>query len=291
MFKRSVISDEISQDIERAVEVAVSFGLEGIELRSVFGKNLHELNEKERIKIFNTVKAENMVISCLATPIFKCQIDDRVEFKQHLDILEKSIRIAHEWEVTMIRGFTFWQKGEFQELLPTIVKKISSIIPLLEENKIIMIIESDPHTNANSTQKLKILLDNLNSKWVKAIWDPGNNIYVIDAERTYPESYETLKNYIAHIHVKDAIKRDKDHTESCCIGTGEVCWSKIINRLIADKYQGFLSLETHYRLNKEIAQELLDRPKGYAFSNYAEEASVESLQNWDKIMQNLGLAE
>lgn len=290
MFKRSVISDEISQDIIRAVEVTASFGLEGIELRSVFGKNLHELSKAERIKIYDAVKAKNMVIPCLSTPIFKCQIYDEEEFRENIYILEKSIKIAKEWQTNMIRGFTFWQNGIFQKLIPTILEKIRSIIPILEENKIIMIIESDPNTNANSTQKLKILLDNINSQWVRAIWDPGNNLYVKEAEKPFPDSYETLKKYIAHIHVKDVIRYSQDHVDSCCIGNGEVNWSQIIDRLVVDNYTGFLSLETHYRLNKKIPQHLLDLPKGYAFSCFGEEASIESLKSWNKIIKNIGFS-
>jgi len=288
VFKRSVISDEISQDIKRAVEVAASFGLEGIEPRSVFGKNLDELNKAERIKIFDTIKEKNIAIPCLSTPIFKCQIYNEVEFRENIDILEKSIKIANEWKANIIRGFTFWKNGEFQELLPIIVEKIRLVIPLLEENKVIMAIESDPNTNANSTQKLKMLLDNINSQWVRAIWDPGNNLYVKEAERPFPDSYETLKKYIVHIHVKDVIRHSQDHVDSCCIGNGEVDWSAIIDRLVVDNYKGFLSLETHYRLNKKIPQHLLDRPKGYAFSCFGEEASIESLKSWNKIIRNIG---
>ncbi len=291
MFKKAVISDEISQDIDKAVEMAAMFKLEGIEIRSVFGKDIHELNEAERNKIFTTIRAENMVIPCLATPIFKCQIDDDEQFKKNIDILKKSIKIAQEWNVNMIRGFTFWKKENFEEVLPKIIEKISTVIPLLQENNILMVIESDPHTNTNSTQKLKMLLDQLNSKWIKALWDPANNIYVEDAERPYPESYETIKEYIGHIHVKDAIRNSQGNVDSCCIETGEVNWTKIIRRLITDNYNGFLSLETHYRLNKTIPQHLLDRPKGYAFSCFGEEASIECLKSWNRIMNNIELSE
>ena len=289
MFKRAVISDEISQNIDRAVEVATRFGLEGIEIRSIWGKNPHELDKSEIRKIFDIVKAADMMIPCLATPIFKCNINDDEEYKHHIEILEKSIRAAIELETSMVRGFTFWKTGKFKNMLPEILEKINSIIPLLEEHNITMIIESDPNTNANSSQKLEKILSRLNSKWIKALWDPGNNLYLEEAERPFPEGYRRLKNYIAHIHVKDVLRNTNSNSvESCCVGKGEVGFDKIFEKLIADKYTGWISLETHYRLHKIISKDLLDSPKGYVFSIGGEESSIESLRSWNKMLQKKG---
>src|SRR5208282_1975842 len=47
-FRLAVINDEITQDFEKACEiVSVEFGLQWIELRSMWNKNVTALNEKE----------------------------------------------------------------------------------------------------------------------------------------------------------------------------------------------------------------------------------------------------
>ena len=43
MFKKGVITDEISQDFKTAVDLALKYGLNGIEIRSVWEKGPHEL--------------------------------------------------------------------------------------------------------------------------------------------------------------------------------------------------------------------------------------------------------
>ena len=43
MLKRGVITDEISQDIEKAASLAKQYGLTGLEIRSVWEKGPHEL--------------------------------------------------------------------------------------------------------------------------------------------------------------------------------------------------------------------------------------------------------
>ena len=41
MFKKGVITDEISQDMGQAVELASKYGLDGVEIRSVWEKSPH----------------------------------------------------------------------------------------------------------------------------------------------------------------------------------------------------------------------------------------------------------
>ena len=50
-FRLAVINDEITPDFERACQIASQdFGLSWIELRSMWNKNVTELNAKERLR-------------------------------------------------------------------------------------------------------------------------------------------------------------------------------------------------------------------------------------------------
>ena len=44
-FKLGLIADEASQDLDEAAALARSYGATGLEIRSVYGKQLTELNE------------------------------------------------------------------------------------------------------------------------------------------------------------------------------------------------------------------------------------------------------
>ncbi|MGE5549582.1 MAG: sugar phosphate isomerase/epimerase family protein [Bacteroidota bacterium] len=285
MYKRAVITDEISQDFARAVEVAREFGLEGVELRSAWDKNPHELGKEERRRIRDLAGRAGLSIPCVAGPIFKCQLYDERDYQEHLTVLERCLDVAHELGAGLVRGFTFWDDGDFERALPWIAERLAAIGPTLRAAKVKMVLESDPATAANSHQKLSRVLAMTASDEIKALWDPGNNLYVSGATRPFPEGYELLRPYLAHIHVKD-IRRQAGaaEPEACCLGQGEVGYARVFPRLVADGYDGWLSLETHYRKRGPISDELLALPKGSAFSLGGEEATRECLAAWNGML-------
>ncbi|HET7232366.1 MAG TPA: sugar phosphate isomerase/epimerase family protein [Longimicrobium sp.] len=89
-------------------------------------------------------------------------------------------------------------------------------------------------------------------------WDPSN-AYCAGVE-PFPHSYEVLRPYIAYVHVKDCrrllpdaaapagwkVYRDYGRAYATApLGQGAVNWTGILERLAADGYDGFLTLEPH----------------------------------------------
>ncbi len=290
MFKRAVITDEISQDFARAVEIAGRYGLQGVELRSAWDKNPHELDVYEIKQIKEIAGRAGMAIPCIAAPVFKCRVDDDGEYHNHLEILKRSIGVARQVGAGLVRGFTFWETGDFQRDLNRIAERVAGAAPILADGGVTMVLESDPATAANSNQKLAQVLALVASERIRALWDPGNNLYVPGAGRPFPEGYEQLRPYLAHVHAKD-VGRDPatGAYDAVRLGRGEVGFPAVFRRLAADGYDGWVSLETHYRLRGPLSDELLALPKGSAFSLGGEEASLECLESWNQILASEGL--
>lgn len=288
-MKRAIITDEVSQDLARAVSIARSFDLDGIELRSAWDKDAHELSCDDIRRIREIVIEGELEVACIASPSFKCHLFDDKEYRTHLRILERSSVVARELNCSLVRGFTFWDEGMFKENLPLIVRRLSGAEPILRDHQVRLAVEYDPGTSTNCSQKLRSVLDSLNPDYFGALWDPGNSIYVREAEK-FPEDYRRLKDYVLHVHVKDVTtKTPSGKPEACRVGYGEVGFGDVFRQLAQDKYAGWLSLETHYRLQSAITDDLLSRPKGSAFSHGGEEASIESLVSWSQIMTEEGL--
>jgi len=71
-FRVAVINDEIGQDFGRACEVASKeFGMEWIELRGMWNKNLLKLDAKEVEEARRILEKNKLRVTDIASPLFK----------------------------------------------------------------------------------------------------------------------------------------------------------------------------------------------------------------------------
>lgn len=287
MFKKGVITDEISQDFNSAVELALKYSLDGIEIRSVWDKGPHELDKNDTEAIRKVIKTTKLEVCGISAPFFKCDLDNESEYDCHMEILEKCIELAGQLETKFIRGFTFWNKGDFEENLEKITFRYEKPVKMLERAGMTLVLEMDPSVYASNASKVRRVIENINSPYVKALWDPGNEIFNTEDEVPYPCGYDVIKPYMAHMHLKDAKRMENGKATSVPVGEGQVDYKGQFKALIADKYDGFVVLETHYRPKHDISEELMALPKGYAFSYLGYEATEECLIKWDRLLKSI----
>ena len=71
-FRLSVINDEISADFDHACSVAANdFGLSWIEIRSMWGKNVTDLNADEVDRSRQILEKYKLRVTDIASPLFK----------------------------------------------------------------------------------------------------------------------------------------------------------------------------------------------------------------------------
>src|SRR3989442_3159354 len=71
-FRVSIINDEISQDFGHACEVASrEFGMRWIELRTMWNKNIVNLDSKEVAETQRILKKYSLRVTDIASPLFK----------------------------------------------------------------------------------------------------------------------------------------------------------------------------------------------------------------------------
>lgn len=289
MFKKGVITDEISQDFKTSVELALKYKLDGVEIRSVWEKSPHELDKKDIAKIRDILSDTNLKVCGISAPFFKCNIDDSREVDAHIEILKKSMELANTLGTKFVRSFTFWKSGDFDKDLDKIVSRFEKPVELLKKENITLVLEFDPSVYASNARKLVKVIEKINSPYVKGLWDPGNDIYDPDGETPYPDGYEIIKKHMVHMHLKDAVKLDDGKAAGVPIGEGHVDYVGQFKALIRDGYNGYVVLETHYRPKHDIDDELMALPKGSAFSYLGYEATEECLIKWQKLLDSLSL--
>jgi len=287
VFKLSVITDEVSQDLEVAAKFANRFKLDGVEIRSVWNRNPQDLiNKVDDIR--KILKKYDLKVSAIASPFFKANIDSDKEYQKHLDILKNCISLAKSLDTDIIRGFTFWRKNNLDKYLEKIIEKYQKPLEIIESEGVRLGIENEPSTFVGNGKELALFLDQLGSKNVKAIWDPGNNIWDPSGETPYPDGYRHVKDKIIHVHIKDGIRKGKDGKPECvAFGEGEVDYMGQLKALKEDGYKDYLSLETHWRPGEQLSEELVSKPGGKEFSRLGEYASEICMRNLLKMLTGL----
>ena len=286
MFRQATFGDEVSQDLERVIAVCKRFELGGIELRSVWGhKAPQDIPDSDVARIKSMLDGAGLQVCSIASPFFKCDIDSPAEIAQHHDILRRCGEIAHAFGINLVRGFTFWRKGAYDKA--RILDLYQPVVRICEEHDILIGIENEASTFVGTGRRLADFLADLDSPRVGAIWDACNVLYDDeDRETPYPDGYEAIKPRIVHVHLKDSARNAAGEQECCELGTGDIDWVGQYRALFADGYDGWTSLETHWR-KVALTKDQVDKPGGADYSANAEDSSVICLQNIQKIIADV----
>ena len=90
MFKLSVISDEVSQDLGVVAKFAQKFSLDGVEVRNLWGKPPQDLLEESGI-IRAVLLRYGLRVSAIASPFLKATLHNMPEYEKHMSIDRKSV--------------------------------------------------------------------------------------------------------------------------------------------------------------------------------------------------------
>ena len=74
MITVSVITDEISQDFERALDVALEHDVRHVELRGLWDTNVADLTDDQVAKALDLIGKRGMSVVAIAGPVFKCHL-------------------------------------------------------------------------------------------------------------------------------------------------------------------------------------------------------------------------
>jgi sugar phosphate isomerase/epimerase len=213
-------------------------------------------------------------------------MDEPEEIREHLQGLRRCIDLAGALGADLIRGFTFWAGPDAVFDPQAIAARFEEAVKVLENTGKILVLESDPSVQATNARTLAQVVEAVNSPLVRALWDPGNDIWDPRGEIPYPDGYAFIKPFMVHMHLKDGLKKN-GKPQGSPVSRGEVDLEGQFRALIAEGYSGYVSLETHYRPARGLSEELLAMPKGAAFSYGGYEATDESLGLWKALLDKI----
>lgn len=283
-FKTAVITDEISQDVAIAADLAREFRLDGLEIRSAWGKGPHELTGDDLARIRDLAGEAGLTVFGVAPPFFKCELDDAPAIEEHLGILRRSCAAARALGTEQVRGFAFWRRGPLEGVKNEVVRHLKEAARIVEGEGVTLALENEYSTCNNNVARTLDLIESVGSANLKLLYDPGNDVHDEEGERAWPDSYELARNRFQHMHLKDPA-RDPETGEitTRAIGEGDVQVEPLMSALLRDGFTGTISLETHYR-REPLEHEVQRLPVGDSFSAGGYVATRECLEKWFAIL-------
>ncbi|HEY3380694.1 MAG TPA: sugar phosphate isomerase/epimerase family protein [Vicinamibacterales bacterium] len=261
-FKVSVLTDEISQDLGHALEVATQeFGLGWVELRELWNKNITRLDDKEIAEAKRLIEGRQLRVSAIASPVFKVDWpgaprspfgskDDSYKadfvFAQQDEVLERSFELARRLGTDHIRIFDFWRLDDPAPYRAAMDDKLRQAADKAAKLGLVLVLENEYACNTATSAESIRTLDAVRSRAFKLNWDPGNAGMRGDA--AFPDGYARLpKDRIGHVHCKNVSRKAGGGFEWSEMGTGLIDWTAQFRALLKDGYHGPVTLETHWR--------------------------------------------
>ncbi|HVW76095.1 MAG TPA: sugar phosphate isomerase/epimerase family protein [Alloacidobacterium sp.] len=262
-FRLSVINDELTQDFDRACQIASQdFGLSWIELRGMWNKNITDLNAKEIADARQILKKYKLRVTDIASPLFKVdwpgaplskhsprrdQFHADFDFKQQDQLLDHCIELTKAFETDRIRCFDFWRLDNPAPYRAAMNEKLREAAEKCAKNNVILLLENEMACNTGTGEEAVEVLKAIPNKNFMLNWDPGN-AGTFPGNVPYPDAYNKLpKERIGHCHCKD-VKRDANGKfEWEPVGGGIIDWVGQFKALKQDGYHYAVSLETHWR--------------------------------------------
>jgi sugar phosphate isomerase/epimerase len=233
--------------------------------------------------------------------VFKCALGDRDAVAEHLEILKRCLDLCGELAAPVARVFTFWKPGApgapadaglerpWEDARSAVTDRLADAVRIAEDFDATVVVENEPSVYASTCAKVAEVLRRLGHPRAAAVWDPGNAVFGAEKEPPYPDGYESLRPHLRHVHVKDARRHPADAPAAAVrLGDGAVPYPDIFTRLIKDGYEGFASLETHYRVTGRLSVEATRLPGGAEFSAGGYDASAECLARWNEMLSTMG---
>jgi len=281
-MKIAIMTDELSSDLETALEIGTDWGIRHYEIRGVGTERIGSLSPYGKHHLFQTIERFGVSVAALSPGVFKIPLlDPEVpegfqvlrwqdveeyhlrrnalqKLEDHLNIvLPETIDIAKRLgvKIIVIFGVVRPEGTSAKDCPDIVVDLLREAAKKAAEADITLALENEHICFADNAVNSVRLIDKVGHPNLRLNWDPANAYYA--GEDPYPYGYSFVKDYVAHVHFKDAITEPNGKRRY--VVEGEIRWEDQLRALLSDGYDGFVTIETHCRPKIKSAKATLDR--------------------------------
>ncbi len=288
----SIVTDEISGDLETAFELAFSWGIHAVELRGYGTNRVPNFSDYQKERLTELLETWPLKIAAVSPGLFKiacppkrcssfpvAAIDEGMfsdwhEAQSKLDYqLQETLPAALEFAVKVhaptVGIFSFERISGLSEPPDDVLRVLETAANTAAQQNLVLTIETEAGHWADTGKHAAELIRLINNPALAINWDPGNSAEAGDVP--FPDGYSYVRPYIRHVHFKDVVHDEKGNCHYAV--NGEIQWDQQIKALLLDGYKGYISVETHMRPKIASAEKSYKRLK--ALIESSEEEKIE----------------
>ena len=262
------MTDEVSSDLETALELASEWGVDGVELRGVGDGRYPDVSDLDRVRVPELLQRWSVPVSAISPGLFKIPLPDRdtddirmfrwadaAAFRRnqlleqlardHVErLLPLSIAAARTAGAKTLICFSF-ERGN----RPSSSKAPDWVIDVLRhaaasvgQAELVLALEPENGCWADTGSRTADIVQRVDNPAFGINWDPAN-VFQAGEDRPYPESYRAVRGLVRHVHYKQASALPNGTRSFTSQGT--IDWRGQLNELLTDGYQGWITVEPH----------------------------------------------
>ena len=300
-FKIGMYLPELGLPFDEALATAKQIGVEGVWFNTLGadGPLLRELDDAAVDRMAAQVAGHGLEIFLInvGSPFKQIHLTDLEldtmeedpAFRQEMDDLVRSMEMAARLGIGAVNAFTFAWPGEYSAAKPTwpmrwltrggyiadaemekLVRAFSLALEQAEKYSVDLALSMMPWNYTNTTGNFRRLAEALNSRRLKVMWGPSDNMNSGEAD-VATAGFLNIHPYLHGLHIKDLRVKNGIQLdfEYCALGEGDVDYPTILRSLRERGSDAILSVATHFipasgsrveamRINYENLKRLID---------------------------------
>ncbi len=277
-FKIGMYLPELGLPFDEALATAKQIGVEGVWFNTLGadGPLLRELDDAAVDRMAAQVAGHGLEIFLInvGSPFKQIHLTDLEldtmeedpAFRQEMDDLVRSMEMAARLGIGAVNAFTFAWPGEYSAAKPTwpmrwltrggyiadaemekLVRAFSLALEQAEKYSVDLALSMMPWNYTNTTGNFRRLAEALNSRRLKVMWGPSDNMNSGEAD-VATAGFLNIHPYLHGLHIKDLRVKNGIQLdfEYCALGEGDVDYPTIFGSLRERASDAILSVATHF---------------------------------------------
>ena len=282
-MKISIVTDEISSDLETAMELASDWGIHYFELRGYGAQRVPTFTNYQKQRVLELMEEYKAQVIAISPGLFKIpypsnkrerfpleSIDANLYGKwrdaQSLlnyhrnELLPASLEYAKEINAEKVVIFSFEKSSDSHSQITApdeVLECLQDAVGQAQKMGIELVIEVENHFWADTGSHTAEILQKINNPNLGVNWDLANSFEAGD--NPFPDGYQSVRGHVKHVHFKDIVFNAEGKFQYAV--DGQIDWAGQIKALRDDGYGEYISVEPHLQPKIANAKAVYQRLK------------------------------